>query len=107
MSKIRQSRDAIKKIRRRKVAGYAPLRKLEKHDISSSVFLRSRIPNACEIISQLSRRFLPDKRKKTHTAENYSVDLFLEEGGGGRGGTGERIEARMMISGEKRVLVKG
>lgn len=80
MSKIRQSRDAIKKIRRRKVAGYSPVRKLEKHDISSSVFLRLRIPNACEIISQLSRRVLPDKRKRTHTMENYSADLFLGTG---------------------------
>jgi len=89
MSEIRQSRDAIKKIRRRKVAGYFPvwkLKKKKKHDISSLVFLRSRIPNACEIISQLSRRFLPDKRKKTHTVENYSVDLFLNEAGTGGGG---------------------
>lgn len=93
MSEIRQSRDAIKKnkIKRRKVTGYTPVRKLEKHDISSSVFLRSRIPNACEIISQLSRRLLPDKRKKTHTVGNYSVDLFLVgRGRRGKGGESER-----------------
>jgi len=68
----------------RGILRYGNLKK--KHDISSLVFLRSRIPNACEIISQLSRRFLPDKRKKTHTVENYSVDLFLNEAGTGAGG---------------------
>lgn len=82
MTEIRQSRDAIKeeKLDGEKSRGtLLPYGNLKNTMYHLRCFY-ARVYNACEIISQLSRRLSPDKRKKTHTVENYSVDLFLGEG---------------------------
>lgn len=72
MTEIGQSRDAIKeeKLDGGKVAGYfSPVRKLEKHDVSSSVFLRSRITRAKSFRNYLSSALARQKEENAHGGE--------------------------------------
>lgn len=90
MTEIRQSRDAIKeeKLDGEKSRGTSPVRKLEKHDVSSSVFLRSRITRAKSFRNYLVGSRQTKGRKRTRWRITAWTCFWEKDGGGGGGGTG-------------------